>query len=302
MTISTTAPASSGLSAPSVGAGPGPRSASAAKPVLFAGRTGKWILMSMLALAFVTPLIWMVSASLKSEEDIAANPMDFLPANWEWHNYVDAFEAIRPFFVNSAFLATINVVGVLVVSSLAGYAFARLQFRGRDLAFALVLATAIIPGIVLIIPQYIIFQQIGWVDTFLPLWVPRVLTPVFGTFLMRQAFLTLPKELEEAAKLDGLNVFSIYFRIMLPQVKSAAAAVAVFTFVESWNDLFGPLIFINSTELQTLPIALAQFQGQFFSSTNLLMAASTITIIPVLVVYLLAQKYFVEGIVTSGLK
>lgn len=258
--------------------------------------------MCMLALVFVTPLLWMVSASLKTEEDIAANPMDFVPQSWEWHNYVEAFEAIRPFFINSAFLAAINVVGVLIVSSLAGYAFARLRFRGRDLAFALVLATAIIPGIVLIIPQYIIFQQIGWVDTFLPLWVPRVLTPVFGTFLMRQAFLTLPKELEEAAKLDGLNAFSIYFRIMLPQVKSAAAAVAVFTFVESWNDLFGPLIFINSTELQTLPIALAQFQGQFFASTNLLMAASTITIIPVLVVYLLAQKYFVEGIATSGLK
>ncbi|WP_089771131.1 carbohydrate ABC transporter permease [Ruania alba] len=258
--------------------------------------------MTMLAISFLTPLSWMLSASLKTEQDIAQNPMGFIPQTWEWHNYAAAFESIRPFFINSAMLAVINVVGVLAVSSIAGYAFGRLSFRGRDLAFSLVLATAIIPGIVLIIPQYIIFQQIGWVDTFFPLWVPRVLTPVFGTFLLRQAFMTLPKELEEAAKLDGLNTFMIYARIMLPQVKPALAAVGVFTFVESWNDLFGPLIFINSTHLQTLPIALAQFQGEFFSTTNLLMAASTITVVPVIVIYLIAQKYFVQGIASSGLK
>lgn len=272
------------------------------RPLTLAGRGGKLILMTMLAISFLTPLTWMLSASLKTEQDIAENPMGFIPQTWEWQNYAAAFESIRPFFINSAMLAAINVVGVLAIGSIAGYAFGRLTFRGRDLAFALVLATAIIPGIVLIIPQYIIFQQIGWVDTFFPLWVPRVLTPVFGTFLLRQAFMTLPKELEEAAKLDGLNTFMIYARIMLPQVKPALAAVAVFTFVESWNDLFGPLIFINSTELQTLPIALAQFQGEFFSTTNLLMAASTITVVPVIVIYLIAQRYFVQGIASSGLK
>lgn len=277
---------------------PGPRR----RPLALAGRGGKLILMTMLAISFLTPLTWMLSASLKTEQDIAENPMGFIPQTWEWQNYAAAFESIRPFFINSAMLAAVNVVGVLAIASIAGYAFGRLTFRGRDLAFSLVLATAIIPGIVLIIPQYIIFQQIGWVDTFFPLWVPRVLTPVFGTFLLRQAFMTLPKELEEAAKLDGLNTFSIYARIMLPQVKPALAAVGVFTFVESWNDLFGPLIFINSTERQTLPIALAQFQGEFFSTTNLLMAASTITVVPVIVIYLIAQKYFVQGIASSGLK
>lgn len=272
------------------------------RPLALAGRSGKLILMTMLAISFLTPLSWMLSASLKTEQDIAENPMGFIPQSWEWQNYAAAFESIRPFFINSAMLAAINVVGVLAIASVAGYAFGRLHFRGRDLAFSLVLATAIIPGIVLIIPQYIIFQQIGWVDTFYPLFLPRILTPVFGTFLLRQAFMTLPKELEEAAQLDGLNTFMIYARIMLPQVKPALAAVAVFTFVESWNDLFGPLIFINSTELQTLPIALAQFQGEFFSTTNLLMAASTITVVPVIAVYLIAQKYFVQGIATSGLK
>ena len=272
------------------------------RPTRVLASGGKMILMILLALAFLGPLIWMFSASLKTEADIGANPLGLVPETWEFGNYVEAFTSISPFLWNSVQLAVINVVGVLIVSSIAGYAFARLEFRGRDTAFFLVLATAIIPGIVLIIPQYIIFQQIGWVDTHLPLWVPRVVTPVFGTFLMRQAFLTLPKELEEAAKVDGLSVFGIYARIMLPQVTPALAAVAMFTFVESWNDLFSPLVFINSTELQTLPIALAQFQGQYFSTTNLLMAASAITVIPVLIVYVLAQRYFVEGLASSGLK
>lgn len=265
-------------------------------------RSGRWVLMLVLAIVFVTPLLWMVSASLKSEADISAHTLSLIPQKFMWHNYVAAFTAIRPFLVNSVKLAIVNVVGVLIIGSLAGYGFARMRFAGRDVAFLLVLATAIIPSIVLLIPQYIIFQRIGWVDTQLPLWVPRVMTPVFGTFLLRQAFMTLPSDLEDAAKMDGVSVFGIYARIMLPQVKPALAAVAVFTFIESWNDLFGPLIFINSTNLQTLPIALAQFSGQYFSTTNLLMAASTITVVPVLIIFLLAQKYFVQGVATSGLK
>jgi len=258
--------------------------------------------MFLLAVAFMTPLLWMLSASLKSEADIAAHPLGFIPEHWEWGNYASALSAIAPFLWNSTKLAAYNVVGVLAISSIAGYAFARLQFRGRDTAFFIVLCTAIVPGIVLLIPQYIIFQHIGWIDTHYPLWVPRVMTPVFGTFLLRQAFMSLPQELEDAAKIDGVSVFGTYARIMLPQVKPALAAVGVFTFVESWNDLFGPLIFLNSTDLQTLPIALAQFQGQFFTTVSLLMAASTITIVPVIAVYLLAQRYFVQGIAASGLK
>lgn len=263
---------------------------------------GRITLMVVLGVVFVTPLLWMFAASLKSEAEIAENPLSLVPHEWLFSNYAAAFVEIRPFLWNSVQLAIINVVGVLIVSSLAGYAFARLEFAGRDTAFMLVLATAIIPSIVLLIPQYILFQRIGWIDTQMPLWVPRVMTPVFGTFLLRQAFMSLPRELEDAAKVDGVGVFGIYGRVMLPQVKPALAAVAVFTFVESWNDLFGPLIFINSTNLQTLPIALASFSGEFFSTTNLLMAASAITVIPVLVVFVLAQKYFVQGVATSGIK
>lgn len=261
-----------------------------------------YALMAVLAVVFLLPLIWMVIASLRTQADIAANPLALVPRTVEIVNYAEAFNSVRPFLWNSTKLAAYNVVGVLAISSLAGYAFGRMHFRGRDAAFLLVLATSIIPSIVYLVPQYILFQTMGWIDTHYPLWVPRVLTPVFGTFLLRQAFKMLPQELEDAARVDGASVFTTYWRIMLPQVKPALAAVGVFTFVESWNDLFGPLIFINSTELQTLPLALAQFQGEFFTTTNLLMAASTITIVPVLVIYLLAQKYFVQGITSTGLK
>lgn len=265
-------------------------------------RSARFIFMLVLAIAFATPLLWMLATSLKSMSDLSANTLSLIPRPFVWSNYTEAFEAIQPFLWNSVELAFINVVGVLLVSSIAGYAFARLEFRGRDLAFLLVLATAIIPSIVLLIPQYVIFQRIGWIDTQLPLWVPRVLTPVFGTFLLRQAFMSLPRELDDAAKIDGVGVFGIYWRILLPQVKPAVAAVAVFTFIESWNDLFGPLIFINSTNLATLPLALAQFSGEYFSDTTLLMAASAISILPVIVVFLIAQRYFVQGIAASGLK
>jgi multiple sugar transport system permease protein len=265
-------------------------------------RYGRWILMLILAVTFILPLLWMFASSLKTETDISANTLSLVPEQFMWSNYADAFVAIQPFLWNSVQLAVINVIGVLAIASLAGYGFARLRFPGRDIAFFLVLATSIIPSIVLLVPQYIIFQQIGWIDTQMPLWVPRVMTPVFATFLLRQAFMSLPQELEDAAKIDGLSHFGTYRRIMLPQIKPALAAVGVFTAIESWNDLMGPLIFINSTNLQTLPIALAQFSGEYFSTTNLLMAASSITIIPILIVYILSQKYFIQGIATSGLK
>jgi multiple sugar transport system permease protein len=265
-------------------------------------RCGRWILMLILAVTFILPLLWMFASSLKTETDISANTLSLVPEQFMWSNYADAFVAIQPFLWNSVQLAVINVIGVLAIASLAGYGFARLRFPGRDIAFFLVLATSIIPSIVLLVPQYIIFQQIGWIDTQMPLWVPRVMTPVFATFLLRQAFMSLPQELEDAAKIDGLSHFGTYRRIMLPQIKPALAAVGVFTAIESWNDLMGPLIFINSTNLQTLPIALAQFSGEYFSTTNLLMAASSITIIPILIVYILSQKYFIQGIATSGLK
>lgn len=256
----------------------------------------------VLAVVFAMPLIWMVSASLKPENEVLATPPNFIPSTFLWNNYTQAANGLLPFFLNSVKLAVLNVAFLLFFASLAGFAFARLQFVGKNIAFALLLSTAMIPSMVYLIPQYMLFRQISWIDTHYPLWVPQVLTPVFGTFLLRQAFRGIPLELEEAAKLDGASTFTTFWRIMLPQVKPALAAVGALTFMASWNDLFGPLIFLNSTRLQTMPIALALFRGEYFTQTNLMMAAATLTIIPPLLLFLLAQKYFVQGITMSGLK
>ncbi|GAB3435767.1 carbohydrate ABC transporter permease [Flindersiella endophytica] len=266
-----------------------------ARPVL-------WVFMLVLALGFMLPLIWMISSSLKPEAEVMTLPPTFVPSVPQWGHYLEIFGLIPIFLFNSVKLAAYNVVGILIVSSLAGYAFGRLQFAGRDFAFLVLLATSIIPGIAYLIPQYIVFRQIGWIDTHFPLWVPRVLTPVFATFLMRQAFMTIPRELEDAAKIDGASTFTTYWRIMLPQTKPALAAIGVFTFLESWNDLFGPLIFLNSERLQTLPVALAQFRGEYFTQISLLMAGATVAVLPVLVVFVLAQRYFIQGITMTGLK
>lgn len=261
-----------------------------------------YVVMIALAAAFILPLVWMFSTSLKSESDTLTLPPTFIPQVVQWSNYADIWQEIPQFLFNSVKLALYNVVGLLFIASLAGYAFGRLRFPGRDIAFVLLLASAILPGIVYLLPQYILFLNIGWIDTHYPLWVPRVLTPVLGTFLMRQAFKTIPVEFEDAARLDGASTFQIYWRVMLPQVKPALAAVGILTFLDSWNDLFGPLIFINSAELQTLPVALALFQGEFFTQLNLLMAAAAISVIPVLVLFFAAQRYFIQGVTMDGLK
>ncbi|WP_217632334.1 carbohydrate ABC transporter permease [Ruania alba] len=255
-----------------------------------------------LVVVFATPLIWMVSASLKPELEVLSPEPALLGSEVLWGNYSEAGASLAPFFLNSVKLAALNVGGLLCFASLAGYAFARLEFVGKGVAFALLLSTAMIPSMVYLIPQYILFREIGWIDTHFPLWVPQVLTPVFGTFLLRQSFKALPKELAEAGKLDGASTFGVFARIMLPQVKPALAAVGLLTFMQSWNDLFGPLIFLNSTRLQTMPIALALFRGEHFTQTNLMMAAATLTILPPLLLFLLAQRYFVQGITMSGMK
>ncbi|MGW6276453.1 carbohydrate ABC transporter permease [Kribbella sp. NPDC055071] len=254
------------------------------------------------AVVFAMPLLWMVSASLKPENEVLQSPPTFIPSTAQWANYSQAAHGLLPFFLNSCKLAALNVGFLLFFAALAGYGFARLNFAFKNLAFALLLSTAMIPSMVYLVPQYMLFREMGWIDTHYPLWVPNVLTPVFGTFLLRQAFRGVPIELEEAAKLDGASTFGTFWRIMLPQVKPALAAVGALTFMGSWNDLFGPLIFLNSTRLQTMPIALALFKGEYFTQTNLMMAAATLTILPPLILFLVAQKYFVQGITMSGLK
>jgi len=259
------------------------------------------LLLCVLGVVFLSPLLWMINASLRPEARVLDFPPGMSVLGPQWSNYQHVLAIIPRNFLNSVRLAAFNVVGSLVVASMAGFGFARLHFPGRDALFGAILLTAIIPNVVYIIPQFIIFQKIGWIDTFYPLWVPQVLTPVFGTFIMRQAFKTLPLDYEEAARVDGASTFRIFLTIMLPQAKAGLAAVATFSFLSSWNDLFGPIVFLNSGDKQTLPVALAQFQGEFFTQVSLLMAGATITIVPVLLVFVIAQRFFIQGL-SGGIK
>ncbi len=261
-----------------------------------------YLVMAALAIVFLAPLLWMITASLKPENEVLSIPPSFIPRDFQYQNYIEVWGVIPRFLYNSVKLATLTVGGVLIVTSMAGYAFARLEFWGKDLAFSILLSTLMVPSIVTLIPLYIIYRDIGWIDTHYPLWVPKVLHSVFAIFLLRQFFKQIPRDLEDAARVDGASTFQIYWRIMLPQVKPALAAVAIFSFLESWNDLFGPLIFINSANLQTLPVALRLFQGEFFSQVTVLMAAATISILPVIVIFFSAQRYFLKGITMTGIK
>lgn len=260
-------------------------------------------LMISIGLFMIGPLLWMVSTSLKSPLQV----FDFIP-RWipdpvVWSNYSEAFAAapFLTYFWNSAKVSTVSMVGQLLFASMAAYAFARLQFPFKNQVFALLLSTMMIPYTVRVIPLYAIFRELRWIDTHLPLIIPPM-SDVFGVFLLRQFFMTIPYELEEAARLDGCSSFKIYHKIMLPLAKPALAALGLFTFMGSWNAFLPPLIFINSNLKQTLTVGLTIFQGEFTVQWHLLMAGAVTAILPVLIVYMFAQRYFIQGITLTGLK
>jgi len=263
-----------------------------------------YALMFSLVVAFAMPLIWMLSTSLKPESEVVRLPPKWIPNPFLWSNYPDMWRSspFGAFYRNSTKIATFNVCGVLFFSSLAGYAFARIKFVGRDILFSILLSTMMIPGAVTLIPLYITFRNIGWIDTHYPLWVPGILASVSSIFILRQFFMTIPRELEDAARIDGCTNFGVYWKIVIPQVKPALATVGIFTFLGSWNSFIAPLIFINSLEKQTLPMGLALFQTEFSTSVSLTMAAASAVTAPVLLIYFFAQGYFVQGITLSGIK
>ena len=256
----------------------------------------------------------MVNASLKAAGQAIEHPLT-LPAEPQWGNYSEALARMGAFdqsntlrgFArltgNTMLIAGLTILFQLVTCSMAGYAFARLRFRGRNLLFVLVLATMMLPMQVTVIPQFILFQHLGWIDTFYPLLVPSLLggNPFF-IFLFRQFFLTIPRDVVEAAHMDGCSWWGIYRQIMLPLSRPVLAAVAVFAFLFVWNDLWTPLIYLNSPENATLTLALAGFSRTFRVAVELLMAASTVVLLPGLVVYFLTQKYFVTGVRLSAAK
>jgi multiple sugar transport system permease protein len=222
-----------------------------------------------------------------------------------WENYSEALTS-SPFHLylfNTLTIILFNEAGILLTASMAAYAFARLRFRGRDFVFSVLLATMMLPWAVTMIPRYILFKQLGWLDTFLPLIVPEWFGGgAFNIFLLRQFFRTIPRDFTDAARIDGAGEFGIYWRVVLPLIKPALTAVAIFTFLANWNDFMAPLIYLTSPEKYTLSLGLAAFKDLYTTQWHYLMAASTATIIPVLILFFAAQRYFIQGIVMSGIK
>ncbi len=264
-------------------------------------------LLCVLAIPFVFPTWWMVTSSVKPISDIFAFPPDIVPRAFDWSTYGEVFR-LQPFaqqYWNSCYIALLVTVGTMVVSSFAGYAFARIKFPGANLLFMVVLLGLLIPSEVTIVPLFQMFLKWGMVNTHWPL----ILVPIFGapsvfaTFVMRQFFIALPVELEEAARVDGLGRFGIFWRIALPLAKPALAAVAIFTFLHSWNLYLEPIVFLTTPTNFTLPQALTQYvdvyQGPMW---NTQLAAATLTALPVLVVFIFAQRQFIEGLAHTGLK
>jgi len=256
------------------------------------------------SLIFVAPLLFMVSTSLKAQRQIVVFPPVWIPNPVIWHNYTDVFyyAPLHRYFLNTLLIGSTWVIGATLTSSLAAYAFARLRAPGRDVIFMVLLSTLMVPGIVTLIPTYIIFAKLDWIDTFLPLTIPALTGNAFFIFLLRQFFMTIPMELEDAALIDGCSRFGIWWRIMLPLAKPALATVTIFAFTWAWNDFLGPLIYLNSQKLYTLSLGLQVFSRAHGTEWGLLMAASTMMITPIVLLFFFAQRQFVQGITLTGIK
>ncbi len=256
------------------------------------------------AIVLLLPLAWMLSTSLKDLGAVLILPPKWIPDEIRWTNYIDVF-TVTPFarfIFNTSVITLLSVLGKILSCSIVAFAFARLRWRGRNTVFIIMLATLMLPPQVTLIPQFVIYRELKWIDTFLPLILPHWFGGPFATFLLRQYFMTLPQELDDAARIDGASYFGIYWRIILPLGKPALAAVAIFTFNGTWNDFLGPLIYLHSQENYTIQMGLRMFQDQYYTSWNLLMAASLIAMIPVVLIFFFAQRYFIQGIVFTGIK
>lgn len=258
----------------------------------------------VLALVMVGPFIWMVSSSLKTGGQIFQFPPRLIPAPAHWSNYAAIFNQapMVRYIVNSIVISGLSIAGQLFCCSLAGYAFARMRFRGRRLLFVALMLALIVPPQVIIIPQFLLARTLGWLDTYWPLVLPYFLAGAIGSFLFRQFFLSIPVDFEEAARIDGARQWQVFAHVYLPLSGPVAATVAIFTLVAQWNNLIYPVIYLNSRDLLPVTVGLTGFIGEFSANWQLLMSASVVSILPVILVYAFAQRYFVEGMVSSGLK
>lgn len=256
------------------------------------------------AVVMVLPFIWMVSTSFKAPGKTFVYPPEWIPDPFVWENYPEMWTALPfgRFFLNSVKISSLVTIGQLITCSMAAFAFSVLRFRGRDTVFLLLIATLMIPYQVTLIPTFILFSKVGWVGTHLPLWVPAFWGGAFGTFLLRQFYLTIPLDLAESARIDGASIWQIFRHVYVPLSGPAMAALAIFTFMWSWNDLLNPLIYVTELDQLTLTIGLSFFQNQYGGKWTLMMAGAVVSILPILVIFFFAQKYFIQGIAMTGLK
>ena len=258
----------------------------------------------VLGISFLLPLVWMFSTALKPPGLVFETPIRWIPENPRWYNYPQVFEKLplfSRFFVNTFYVTLMGASGCVLSSLLVGFGLSRINWPGRNAVFGMLIATLMLPGVVTIIPLYIIFRYAQLVGTFYPLWIPAWFGYAFYIFLMRQYMMTLPRELDEAARMDGAANFRILWQIITPLCSPAIATIAIFAFLQHYNDFLGPLLYISANEMFTLQLGLLWFQGRFGNFWHLVMAASVMTIMPVLVLFFTAQKRFVQGIQLTGL-
>jgi multiple sugar transport system permease protein len=272
------------------------------------GRVAVYVALIIGMICMAAPLVFLLSSSLKNEIQVFQFPIQWIPKPIMWSNYVQALTD-KPFFLyfkNTMFIVIFNLIAVLGTSSICGYGFARIKFPGRDFWFGIALATMMLPYYVVMVPQFILFTRLGWQDTYLPLIVPYFFGGgAFNVFLFRQFFRTIPEDFSDAARMDGCTEFGIFWRIFVPLSAPVFITVAIFTFMASWNDFIGPLLYINSPEKFTIALGLATYRsmlGVGRTRWDLLMAASVSMTAPIILLFFVLQRYFIKGVVMSGIK
>ena len=269
-------------------------------------KTSSYIVLTVVAALFVIPFLWLIVTSLKQLNQVFTDPPIWFPQPIMWQNYPQALNSPAfPFTLllrNTLFYTIVSTIGVILSSTIVAYGFARIEFRGRDILFGITLATMMVPGVVTLIPTYILFRWLGWTGTYAPLIVPSFFGSAFNIFLLRQFMMTIPWDLTDAATVDGASDFTILWLIVVPLVKPALLVIAIFNIMWTWNDFMGPLIYLTNSKQYPLVMGLYAFQTRFGVQWHLLMAASLVTTLPLIILFFFAQRYFIEGITLTGLR
>ncbi|SLL18246.1 sugar ABC transporter [Mycobacteroides abscessus subsp. abscessus] len=266
-------------------------------------RVSKHLLLIIGAFIMIVPFLWMITTSLKSYGESMQVPPTIIPKEWHFENYSNVFDSVNflKYYINTIILTLGRTIGQLILCSLAAFAFARLNFPGKNFLFILMLSVLMVPAQVILIPNYATLTQLGWIDTFFALIVPGVFS-AYGTFLLRQFFMGIPKELDEAAKIDGCSYFGIYWRIILPNSTPALTALGIFTILAAWNDFLWPLVMTSSDSMRVLSVGISTFSGQYSTDYPLLMAGAVLSTIPMLLMFIFLQKHLLAGIALGGVR